>query len=199
MQLVIRKSKGKNTPNQESAKPLRWLYVACNAPNIYHLAPAYPIPNSQAQPWKPADELKRAVENQGRSAEPSLLAWLGACVFMREPFQKQTLRWEFVYKWLFKEFSQRKKKSSGRQRETGKERERSKANARFQAKPQSQLDSVGSLLTAQSCPTLCNPMDCIPPGSSVHGILQTRKLEWVAIFFSKGSSYPGIEPGFPAL
>ena len=39
---------------------------------------------------------------------------------------------------------------------------------------------------AQSCPTLCNPMDCSPPGSSVHGILQTRILEWVAIPFSRG-------------
>ena len=44
------------------------------------------------------------------------------------------------------------------------------------------------LLVAQSCPTLCNPMDCTLPGSSVHGILQARILEWVAIFFSKGSS-----------
>ena len=36
----------------------------------------------------------------------------------------------------------------------------------------------------QSCLTLCDPMDCSPPGSSVHGILQTRILEWVAISFS---------------
>ena len=35
----------------------------------------------------------------------------------------------------------------------------------------------------QSCPTLCNPMDCSPPGSSVHGILQERILEWIAIYF----------------
>ena len=41
----------------------------------------------------------------------------------------------------------------------------------------------------QSCPTLCNPVDCSPPGSSVHGILQARILEWVAIWFSKGSSW----------
>ena len=40
----------------------------------------------------------------------------------------------------------------------------------------------------QSCPTLCNPMDCSPPGSSIHGILQARILEWVAIPFSRGSS-----------
>ena len=41
---------------------------------------------------------------------------------------------------------------------------------------------------AQSCPTLCDPIDCSPPGSSVHGILQARILEWVAISFSRGSS-----------
>ena len=41
---------------------------------------------------------------------------------------------------------------------------------------------------AQSCPTLCNPVDCSPPGSSVSGILQARILEWVAIPFSRGSS-----------
>ena len=43
---------------------------------------------------------------------------------------------------------------------------------------------------AQSCPTLCNPQDCSPSGSSVHGILQARILEWVAILFSMGSSWP---------
>ena len=37
---------------------------------------------------------------------------------------------------------------------------------------------------AQSCPTLCDPMDCSPPGSSVHGIFQARVLEWGAIAFS---------------
>ena len=38
---------------------------------------------------------------------------------------------------------------------------------------------------AQSCPTLCDPMDCSPPGSSIHGIFQARVLEWGAIAFSK--------------
>ena len=41
---------------------------------------------------------------------------------------------------------------------------------------------------AQSCPTLCDPMACRLPGSSLHGILQARVLEWVAISFSRGSS-----------
>ena len=42
----------------------------------------------------------------------------------------------------------------------------------------------------QSCPTFCDPMDCSPPGFSVHRILQTRILEWVAMPSSKGFSQP---------
>ena len=52
---------------------------------------------------------------------------------------------------------------------------------------------------AQSCLTLCDPMDYSPPGSSVQGILQARILKWVAIPFSRGSSHQGIEPVSPAL
>ena len=43
---------------------------------------------------------------------------------------------------------------------------------------------------AQSCPTLCDPMDCSLPASSLHGILQARVLEWIAISFSRGSTWP---------
>ena len=43
----------------------------------------------------------------------------------------------------------------------------------------------------QSCPTLCDPMNCNLPGSSVHGILQARTLEWVAMPFLRRSSKPG--------
>ena len=51
-------------------------------------------------------------------------------------------------------------------------------------------------LVTQSCPTLCNPMDCSLPGSSsVHGILQARILEWVAISFSRGSPRHRINLG----
>ena len=46
------------------------------------------------------------------------------------------------------------------------------------------------VLVAQSCLTLCNPMDHSLPGPSVHGILQARMLEWVAISFSRRSSWP---------
>ena len=48
--------------------------------------------------------------------------------------------------------------------------------------PQSHIHAC---VHAQSCPTLCNPMDHSPPGSSVHEILQARILEWVAISFSR--------------
>ena len=44
---------------------------------------------------------------------------------------------------------------------------------------------------AQLCPTLCNAMECSPPGFYVHGVFQARVLEWVAISFSGGSSRPG--------
>ena len=53
-------------------------------------------------------------------------------------------------------------------------------------------------LVAQLCLTPCNPMDCSPPGSSVHGILQARILEWIA-FPSGDLPNPGIEPRSPAL
>ena len=46
------------------------------------------------------------------------------------------------------------------------------------------------VLAAQSCLTLCSPLDCSPPGSSAHRILQARILEWVAISFSRGFSQP---------
>ena len=48
--------------------------------------------------------------------------------------------------------------------------------------------SFGGGLAAQLCLTLCDPMDCSPPGSSVHRILQACILEWIAISFSRGSS-----------
>jgi len=44
------------------------------------------------------------------------------------------------------------------------------------------------VLVDQLCPTLCNPRDCSPPGSSVLRILQARILEWVAMPFSRGTS-----------
>ena len=51
---------------------------------------------------------------------------------------------------------------------------------------------------AQSCPTLCNPMDCSLPGSSVHGLSQARMLEWVAIAFS-ASAYLRLLIFLPAI
>ena len=46
----------------------------------------------------------------------------------------------------------------------------------------------------QSCLTLCDPLDCSPPGSSVYGILQARLLEWVAMSSSRDLSDPEFEP-----
>ena len=51
------------------------------------------------------------------------------------------------------------------------------------------LKMKAKVLVAQSCPTFCDPMDCNLPGSSVHGVSQARILEWVAISFSRGSSW----------
>ena len=52
------------------------------------------------------------------------------------------------------------------------------------------IDICAVCLVAQSCPTLCDPMDCSLPGSSIPGIPQARILEWVVIPSSRGSSHP---------
>ena len=49
---------------------------------------------------------------------------------------------------------------------------------------------MGLCLVTQLCPTLCDPMDCSPPGSYVYGILQARILEWVPMLTSRGSFQP---------
>ena len=56
-----------------------------------------------------------------------------------------------------------------------------------------------TVLVTQSCPTLCDPVDCSPPGSSVHGLFQARLLEWIAFPFPGDLLDPGIKPGSPAL
>ena len=67
----------------------------------------------------------------------------------------------------------------------------------FVGKVMSLLSNMLSMLcyakSLQSCPILCNPIDGSPPGSSVHGVLQARILEWVAISSSRGSSRPRNE------
>ena len=57
-------------------------------------------------------------------------------------------------------------------------------------KPKLSLKVRAEVLVPQSYPILCDRMDCSPPGSSVHGMLQARILECVAISFSRGSSWP---------
>ena len=58
------------------------------------------------------------------------------------------------------------------------------------------MDQFSSV--TQLCPTLCNPMDYSLPDSSVHGIFQSRRLEWVVISSSRDLPDPKIEPMFPA-
>ena len=55
------------------------------------------------------------------------------------------------------------------------------------------------VLVIQSCLTLCDLMDCSPLVSSVHGISQARILEWVVIFFSRGSSRPRDQTQIPYI
>ena len=56
------------------------------------------------------------------------------------------------------------------------------------------------MFISELCPTLCDPMDCGPPGSSVHGILQARILEWVAMLSPpRNLPNPGVQPKSPAL
>ena len=60
------------------------------------------------------------------------------------------------------------------------------------------MHATATAKSLQLCPTLCNPIDGSPPGSSVHGILQARTLEWVATS-PRDLPDPGIEPASPAL
>ena len=64
---------------------------------------------------------------------------------------------------------------------------------------QSVRPAWGHCSGTKSCPTLGNPMDCSPPGSSVHGTSQARVLDGVAMPFSRGSSPPRDRAGVPAL
>ena len=59
--------------------------------------------------------------------------------------------------------------------------------------------AVSVLCCAKLCLTLCNPVGCSPPGSSVHGILQARILEWVAMASSRGSSQPRDQTHIPCI
>ena len=58
---------------------------------------------------------------------------------------------------------------------------------------------MGCMCVPSSVLSLCDCMDYRPPGSSVHGILQARVLEWVAIPSFRGSPHPGMEPKFPGV
>ena len=63
-------------------------------------------------------------------------------------------------------------------------------NILYRISPGKSLNKLSESEVTQSCPTLCDSMDCSPPSSSVHGISQARIPEWVAISFSRGFSRP---------
>ena len=67
------------------------------------------------------------------------------------------------------------------------------------AEAKSLINSYVCILVTQSGLTLCNPMDCSPPGFSIHGILQARIVEWIAFPSTEEFPNPGIEPWSPAL
>ena len=56
--------------------------------------------------------------------------------------------------------------------------------------PKLLVETTKKVLITQLCLTLCDPTNCSPPGSMIHGILQARTLEWVVMPFSRGSSRP---------
>ena len=65
--------------------------------------------------------------------------------------------------------------------------------------PVTLLLKVSEFMFAQSCPTVCDHVDCSLSGSSVRGIFQVRVLEWIAVSFSRGFSRPRDRTGSPAL
>ena len=69
----------------------------------------------------------------------------------------------------------------------------------YSTESRTRLRGKVKVLVTRLCLTLCDSMDCSPPGSSVHGILQARILEWVAIPFSRDLPNPGIKLGFHTL
>ena len=66
----------------------------------------------------------------------------------------------------------------------------SEAGGTLESKVKFILVAVYAVLCLVAQSTLCDPMDCSPPGSSVHGVSQARILEWIGISFSRGSSKP---------
>ena len=74
-----------------------------------------------------------------------------------------------------------------------------RVSGRKERKRKEKTNGIPVVVVTQSCPTPCDPTDCSPPGSSVHGVLQARILEWIAIPFSRGSSDPEVKPRSPAL
>ena len=134
-------------------------------------------------------ETNKAKGSKRQPLRPLLLKWGLAYLFLCIPLlayqERKKERSEGGRKKGRKERKRERKKRRKEEREKGRKKERKEERKEGRKKERKKESEI-----AQSCPTLCDPVDCSPPGSSVHGILQARRLEWVAISFSRGSSQP---------
>ena len=110
------------------------------------------------------------------STELNFLLWvhfLAELLWIREPISSTQFTFQLITSALFKTFS----------------------DLQAPGRPQSTMHVCVCVCVCanslQSCPALCNSKDCSPQGSSVHGILQAKILEWVTMFSSSGSFWPG--------
>ena len=112
----------------------------------------------------------------------------------RQPLRPLLLKWGLCIPFSLYSpscLSRKKERREGGKKEGKKKREKERKEEREKGRKEGRKEGrKKESEIARSCPTLCDPVDCSPPGSSVHGILQARILEWVAISFSRGSSQP---------
>ena len=124
----------------------------------------FPSPGDLSNPGiEPRSPALRADSLPAEPQGKSKNTGLGSLSLLQRIFPTQQLNWSLLHcRWILYQLSYRE----------------------AQKQPESESE------VAQSCPTLCYPMDCSLPGSSVHGIFQATVLEWIAISFSRGSSQP---------
>ena len=131
------------------------------------------------------------AEPQGKTKN----TWMGSLSLLQRIFPTQELSWGLPHcRWILNQLSMREAKDC----EDGLKYKAVASTSwivwslqtYFLSHPLYQQVKSKVVSKAQSCLTLCDPMDCSLPGSSVHGIFQAIVLEWIAISFSRGSSQP---------
>ena len=128
---------------------------------------AFPFSKGSSQP---RDQIQvSCIVGDSLPAEPQgkpKNTGMGSLSFLQEGFLSQELNWGLLHcRWILYQLS-------------------------YQGSPDNVITLERKSEVAQSCLTLCDPMDCSLPGSSVCGIFQAIVLEWIAISFSRGSSRP---------